>query len=164
MFNDHPGWTSQLTIQLLFKPRTAKTAAPTPVLILAAETTETPSGPIGNHLNLKELRLASEDLIKEVIPSAGSKDDVSPLPLPAPIPETLHLILDSEVANSSAQHAVHLTNSSSTILLKGVDIKSYLESLVANKDGVKVVDFKEIRANAPAPPPKKEGGKKDAAA
>jgi len=124
--------------------------------VLAAESTETPSGAIGNHLKLKELRLASEDLIKEVIPSAASKNDVSPLPLPSPVPETLHLLLDSEVANSTAEHAVHLTSSSSTILLKGVDIKSYLESLVSNKDGVKIVDFKEIKANAPAPPPKKE--------
>jgi prolyl-tRNA synthetase len=147
---------SGLTKQLLFKPKTAKSAAPTPVLVFAAESSETPSGPLGTHLKLKELRLASEDLIKEVIPSAGSKDDVSPLPLPTPIPSTLNLVLDAAVAESAEQHAVHLTSSSSTILLKGSDIKSYLESLYEGGQGVKVVDFKEIKASAPAPQPKKE--------
>ncbi|KAK4689110.1 prolyl-tRNA synthetase, partial [Tremellales sp. Uapishka_1] len=140
-----------LTKTLLFKPKTAKTAAPTPVLVIALEETETSSGAIGKLLNLKELRLASEDLIKEVIPSAASKDDVSPLPLPAPVPETLHLLLDSALASSSSSHALHLTASSSTILLKGTDIKSYLESIVSAAEGVKVVDFAELKNAAPEP-------------
>lgn len=127
------------------------------MLVLAAESTETPSSILGNHLKLKEMRLASEDLIKEVLPSAGSKDDVSPLPLPSPIPSTLHVCLDSVLASSSADHAVHLTSSSKTIVLKGVDIKKYLESLVAGGEGeVKVIDFEELKKNAPAPAPKKE--------
>lgn len=148
----------QANFQLLFKPKTAKSAAPTPVLVLAHESTETPSGPLGAHLKLKELRLASEDLIKEVIPSAASKDDVSALPLPTPVPSTLHLLLDAALASSADEHAIHLTSSSSTIFLKGTDIKQYLESLVQGRegDGVQIVDFKEIKANAPAPPPKKE--------
>jgi prolyl-tRNA synthetase len=62
-------------VQLLFKPKTAKTAEPTPVLVLAKEDTETSSGAIGGLLKLKELRLANEDLIKQVIPSAASKND-----------------------------------------------------------------------------------------
>lgn len=45
------------------------------MLVLAKEDTETSSGLIGSLLQLKELRLASEDLIKQVIPSAASKDD-----------------------------------------------------------------------------------------
>lgn len=41
---------------------------------------------------------------------------------------------------------MHLTSSSSTILLKGTDIKLYLESLVGEGEGsgVKVVDFAEL--------------------
>jgi prolyl-tRNA synthetase len=57
------------------QPKTAKTAEPTPVLVVAKEDTETSSALIGNLLKLKELRLANEDLIKQVIPSAASKDD-----------------------------------------------------------------------------------------
>jgi prolyl-tRNA synthetase len=139
-----------IPFKLLFKPKTAKTATPTPVLVLAQEQTETSSGAIAKLLNLKELRLASEDLIKEVIPSASSKDDVSALPLPTPVPSTLHLLLDSALAASSAEHAVHLTASSSTILLKGSDIKAYLDSLVQG-EGVKIVDFAELKSEAPAP-------------
>jgi len=136
-------------LQLLFKPKTSKTATPTPVLVIAQESTETNSGAIGKHLNLKELRLASEDLIKSVLPSAGSKDDVSPLPLSS-IPETLHLLIDQKLADSQEEHAVHLTASSSTVLIKGGDLKAYLESL---KEGgeVKIVDFTQVRAAAPAP-------------
>ncbi len=106
---------------------------------------------------MKELRLASEDLIREVLPSAASKDDVSPLPLSTPIPSTLHLLLDSSLASSSAEHAVHLTSSSSTILLRGSDIKTYLESLVSGEgSGVRIVNFQELKSSNPAPVEEKE--------
>ena len=137
----------------MFKPKTAKSATPTPVLVLAAESTETPSAPLASHLGLKDMRLASEDTIKEVIPSAASKDDVSSLALPAPVPSSLHLVLDSALASSSTPYAVHLTSSSSTIVIKGKEIKTYLESLGGE---VKVVDFAELKAYAPAPAEKKE--------
>ena len=118
---------------------------PTPVLVLASETTSTPSGGIGTLLNLKELRLAPEDLIKEIIPSASTKDDVSALPLPSPVPATLHLLLDAAIASSSNEWAVHLTSSSSTVLLKGGDVQKYLESL--NGEGeVRVIDFADMKA------------------
>lgn len=128
----------------MFKPKTAKSATPTPVLVIAQESTETNSGAIGKYLNLKELRLASEDLIKSVLPSAGSKDDVSPLPLSS-IPETLHCLLDQKLAESQEEHAVHLTASSTTVLIKGGDLKSYLESLKEGGD-VKLVDFSQVKA------------------
>jgi prolyl-tRNA synthetase len=148
--------------QLIFKPKTAKSAAPTPVFVIADESTSTPSGALGTLLNLKELRLAPEELIKEILPSAESKDDVSPLPLPTPIPSTLHLVLDSVLAGSEGVYAVHLGSSSSTILLKGVQIKEYLESLKGDGEGVKVVDFKELAGSQPTAPEKKE--KKELAA
>lgn len=47
---------------------------------------------------------------------------------------------------------MHLTSSTSTILLKGVDIKKYLDSLVGE---VRVVDFGELTKSAP------EGAKKE---
>ncbi|KAJ9127250.1 hypothetical protein QFC24_001488 [Naganishia onofrii] len=60
---------------LLFKPKTAKTAVPTPVLVIAKEDTETSAAAIGKLLNLKELRMASEDLMKDVMPGVETKDD-----------------------------------------------------------------------------------------
>ena len=50
---------------LVFKPKTAKTATPIPVVVVARDSTETSSSLLGKKLNLKELRLASEDLLSE---------------------------------------------------------------------------------------------------
>lgn len=55
----------ELIKTLVYKPKTAKTATPVPVVVVAREGTETNSGAIGKQLNLKELRLAAEDLLKE---------------------------------------------------------------------------------------------------
>ena len=55
----------QLTKTLVFKPKTAKSATPVPVVVIAREETETNSGALGKKLNLKELRLASPDLLTE---------------------------------------------------------------------------------------------------
>jgi prolyl-tRNA synthetase len=50
---------------LVFKPKTAKSATPVPVVVIARDDTETSSSLLGKKLNLKELRLASEDLLSE---------------------------------------------------------------------------------------------------
>lgn len=55
----------ELIKTVVYKPKTAKTAAPTPVVVIAREQTETNSGAIGKKLNLKDLRLASEDLLTQ---------------------------------------------------------------------------------------------------
>lgn len=55
----------ELTKTLVFKPKTAKTATVVPVVVIAREDTETSSAALGKKLNLKELRLASGDLLSE---------------------------------------------------------------------------------------------------
>ena len=55
----------ELIKTLVYKPKTAKTATPVPVLVIARESVDVPSGVLGKTLNLKDLRLASEDLLKE---------------------------------------------------------------------------------------------------
>jgi prolyl-tRNA synthetase len=50
---------------LVFKPKTAKNAGTVPLVVIASEKTETPSNALGKKLNLKELRLASEDVLTE---------------------------------------------------------------------------------------------------
>jgi prolyl-tRNA synthetase len=55
----------ELIKTLVYKPKTAKTAIPVPVVVIAREETETSSSALGKKLNLKELRLASEDLLAE---------------------------------------------------------------------------------------------------
>lgn len=48
---------------LVFKPKTAKTAVAIPVIVIARDETETTSNALAKKLNLKELRLASPDLL-----------------------------------------------------------------------------------------------------
>lgn len=55
----------ELLKTLVFKPKTAKSATPIPVVVIAREETQTNSGALGKKLNLKELRLASEDILQE---------------------------------------------------------------------------------------------------
>jgi hypothetical protein len=49
-----------------------------PIVVIAGESTETPSGALQKELDVKEMRLASEDLIKEFF-NCG-KDDGEALP------------------------------------------------------------------------------------
>lgn len=56
----------KLTKTLVFKPKTAKTATPTPLILIASEDTDTKAtNALGKKLDLKELRLATDDLIRE---------------------------------------------------------------------------------------------------
>jgi len=75
--NSHASWkdvlsadasspkTFELIKTIVYKPKTAKNVTPVPVVVIAREETETASGALGKKLNLKELRLASEDLLSE---------------------------------------------------------------------------------------------------
>lgn len=55
----------ELIKTLVYKPKTAKTATPVPVVVIAREATEVNSGAIGKQLSLKELRLATAELLQE---------------------------------------------------------------------------------------------------
>lgn len=55
----------ELVKTFVYKPKTAKTATPVPLVVIARENTDVISSTLGKKLSLKELRLASEDLITE---------------------------------------------------------------------------------------------------
>ena len=57
----------ELIKTLVFKPKTAKNATPVPLVVVLREETEMSSAALGKMLKLKELRLASEDLLKEFL-------------------------------------------------------------------------------------------------
>lgn len=57
--------TYDLLKVLVFKPKTAKTATPVPVVVIAGEETETNASALGKKLGLKEMRLANGDLLTE---------------------------------------------------------------------------------------------------
>lgn len=63
--NDASPKVFSLIKTLVYKPKTAKSAIPVPVVVVASDETQISSSAIGKAFNLKELRLASEDLLKE---------------------------------------------------------------------------------------------------
>lgn len=50
---------------LVFKPKTPKSEKAVPLVVITRENTETSASALGKKLNLKELRLASQDLLSE---------------------------------------------------------------------------------------------------
>ncbi|KAG6816433.1 hypothetical protein H0H87_006095 [Tephrocybe sp. NHM501043] len=117
----------ELIKTLVYKPKTAKTATPVPVVVIARDATETNSGAIGKALNLKELRLASADLLTDFF--TLDKDSLSPLALNEQTFPKVQTIVDSTIASSSTLFALHAHSSSSTIFLTGADIVAYLQKL-----------------------------------
>ncbi|KAG8904366.1 hypothetical protein FRB99_001867 [Tulasnella sp. 403] len=138
----------ELTKTLVYKPKTAKTATPVPVIAIAREETETNSGTLGKKLNLKELRLANEDLMKDFF--NADKDSISPLSLDSTSFPKVITVLDSSLASSTSLFAVHAASSDSTIFIKGTEITSYLKGLETAENKVQDIDFVALKQEAPA--------------
>ncbi|KAF8801088.1 prolyl-tRNA synthetase [Phlegmacium glaucopus] len=132
---------------LVYKPKTAKTATPVPVVVIARDETDTNSAAVGKKLNLKELRLASEDLLTEFF--SLDKNSLSPLSLTETIFSKVVTVLDSSIASSSSTFAIHANSSSKTLFLTGKDIESYLKNLETAEVKVQEIDFQSL-ATAPA--------------
>ncbi|CAE6460747.1 unnamed protein product, partial [Rhizoctonia solani] len=140
----------ELCKTLVFKPKTAKSATPVPVVVIARDETETSSGPLGKKFNLKELRLAADDLLKEFF--GLNKDSLSPLALTKDNFSRCQVILDSTIADATAPLALHASSSEATVFLSGKDIATYLTSLETEHAKVHVVDFAALKAEAEASP------------
>ncbi|QRW23387.1 prolyl-tRNA synthetase [Rhizoctonia solani] len=125
----------ELCKTLVFKPKTAKSATPVPVVAIARDETETSSGALAKKFNLKDLRLATDDLLKDFF--ALDKDS---------------LVLDSTIAGTSAPLALHASSPEATVFLSGKDIATYLTSLETAEAKVHVVDFAALKAEAEATP------------
>ncbi|KAF8920030.1 hypothetical protein CPB85DRAFT_1429496 [Mucidula mucida] len=147
----------QLIKTLVYKPKTAKTAVPVPVVVIAPDSVNPNSGAIGKKLNLKELRLASEDLLKEFF--SLDKDSLSPLALNASNFPKVVTVVDSSIASSSSQFALHALSSSSTAFLTGKEILSYLKSLETSESKLQELDLAETSSTAPAPAASKPAAK-----
>ncbi|KAJ7355494.1 hypothetical protein DFH08DRAFT_852579 [Mycena albidolilacea] len=145
-----PTKTFELIKTLVYKPKTAKTATPVPVVVIARDDTETNSGAIGKKLGLKELRLAPEDLLTEFF--ALDKNSLSPLALNAETFPKVATVVDSSIASSSSLFAVHALSSSSTVFFSGKDIIAYLRHLETDAVKIQEVDFTNLDS-APAAKP-----------
>lgn len=171
---------------LVFKPKTAKNATPVPVVVVARDETETSSSLLGKKLNLKDLRLASEDLLSEFF--SLDKDSctfsfiilfgfcfcarltkrmcitsVSPLALNAETFPRVTTVVDASLATAKVPLAVHAVSSSQTVFLSGQDIFVYLRNLETAETKVHEIDFAALKsetvdgtATQPKPTERKE--------
>ncbi|KAJ7743190.1 hypothetical protein B0H16DRAFT_1562246 [Mycena metata] len=153
----------ELIKTLVYKPKTAKTATAVPVVVIARDETETNSAAIGKKLNLKEMRLASEDLLTDFF--ALDKNSLSPLALNATVFPKVVTVVDASIASSTSVFAVHALSSSATVFLSGKDILAYLRHLETSDVKIQELDFDTLGASAaPAaasskPPKEKEDAK-----
>ncbi|KAJ7281740.1 hypothetical protein C8J57DRAFT_1433541 [Mycena rebaudengoi] len=140
----------ELVKTLVYKPKTAKSATPVPVVVIARDDTETNSGAIGKKLNLKEMRLASEDLLTEFF--ALDKNSLSPLALNQTTFPKVVTVVDASIASSSSIFAVHALSSSSTLLLSGPQLLAYLRHLETDSAKIQELDLANLAATIAATP------------
>ncbi|KAF9066828.1 hypothetical protein BDP27DRAFT_1384122 [Rhodocollybia butyracea] len=139
----------ELVKTLVYKPKTAKTATPVPVVVIAREAASINSGAIGKKLNLKDLRLASEDLLTEFF--SVDKDSLSPLALNETTFSKVITIVDASIATTSAPLALHALSSSSTIFLSSSDLLKYLRNLETENIKLQELDLQNLDIAGPAP-------------
>jgi prolyl-tRNA synthetase len=170
---------------LVFKPKTAKSATPVPVVVVARDATETSSSLLGKKLNLKELRLASEDLLSEFF--SLDKDSrmslslmmmmammtsclwvsVSPLALNAETFSRVTTVVDASLATAQVPLAVRALSTSRSLFLSGPDILAYLRDLETAETKLCEVDFVALKSEttdnsaAAAAPQAKPAERKD---
>ncbi|KAG8842983.1 hypothetical protein FRC20_004111 [Serendipita sp. 405] len=143
----------KLTKTLVFKPKTAKNAAPTPVIVIAAQDTDTrATNALGKQIGQKEMRLATDDLINEFF--GVEKSAVSALSINAELLPKVIIAIDQTIADSTDVYAVKAGTSEGTVFLVGEDVRKYLESLVpkdsATSAAIHVVDFEALAGEGSA--------------
>ncbi|KAI8869121.1 prolyl-tRNA synthetase [Ramicandelaber brevisporus] len=137
-----------LTKTLVLKPKTAKTAVPTPVMIVALETTDTPLGAIGKSLGLKECRLANEDLLASAF-GGVNKDQLSPFALSGAADlKSVILVVDSKLFEVTEPLAFHAQAENSTVFVSAADLKAYFAAIGVEP---KVEDLSALASASPAP-------------
>ncbi|TFY68320.1 hypothetical protein EVG20_g3613 [Dentipellis fragilis] len=139
----------ELVKTLVFKPKTAKNATPVPVVIVARDETETSSGALGKKLSLKDLRLASEDLLKDFF--ALDKDSLSPLALNEQTFPKVLTVFDASLADAAGPFAVHAGSSKDTLFLSGKDLIAYLRKLETAETKLHEIDFAALKAEGAVP-------------
>jgi prolyl-tRNA synthetase len=74
-----PSVPQQFTLlrSLIFKPKTAKTAVPVPIVVIVRDGVEIAVGPLGKKLGVKEMRLVGQEMVTEIL---GVDKDSGPYP------------------------------------------------------------------------------------
>lgn len=136
------------TKTLVFKPKTAKSATPVPVVVFALVSTATPSGAIAAAAGVKEPRLARDDLVQEFF--ATSTKEVSVANLHSSLAGKVKVVVDSGIASAADDVVLELSTALAKVAVPAATINAYLAST-----GIEViaVDFAAEAAALPAAAP-----------
>ena len=113
------------TKTLVFKPKTAKTATPVPVVVIALQDTKTPTSLVAASALVKEPRMASADLVEEFFKVAPT--EVSIANLHKDLAGKIKILLDQKITEAGETPLELATASSKAALPANVVVK-YLES------------------------------------
>ncbi|EKM57048.1 uncharacterized protein PHACADRAFT_254575 [Phanerochaete carnosa HHB-10118-sp] len=149
----------ELVKTIVYKPKTAKTATPVPLVVIARENTDVISAALGRKLNLKELRLASEDLLAEFF--AVDKHSLSPLALNENNFSKVAVAVDTTIEESSSTFAIRGLTTEATLFITGRELVSYLKRLETKEAQINLVDFEALKTEAPAATPAAQPAKKE---
>ncbi|KAG7661118.1 uncharacterized protein J8A68_005355 [[Candida] subhashii] len=115
------------TKSLIFKPKTAKTATPVPIFVFALQETQTPASVIAKAANVKEPRLAKDDLVQEFF--ATSTKEVSIANLNKNLKDKIKIIIDESIIKAAGQDLVlKLSTESSAVSVPAKTVVEFLES------------------------------------
>ena len=149
---DKPAEAAIATKSLVFKPKTAKTATPVPIVVIALQTTTTASNLIAQEASAKDPRLARDDLMKSFF-NCDSARGFTLAYLPNATSE-FTLLVDQSL--ESVEDAAILQLNDDLFITKA-ELYKFLTPYTK-----KVVDFSK-EAAAKDPPPKKSKDAKKAA-
>lgn len=137
-----------LTKTLVFKPKTAKSQEPVPVVLIALNDSATPSSVVAKAANVKDPRMAAADLVASFF-GGIAPTDVSALSITSENASKIKVVLDAAIeASSETVLAVHPFAAAKTAFIKAGDLISYLKSTGAELISV---DFTATAAPAAAP-------------
>lgn len=115
------------TKSLIFKPKTAKTATPIPILVFALQSTSTPSPVIAKTANVKEPRLAKDDLVVEFFKTSAKEFSIANLS--KDLAGKIKILLDANVVKAAEKdETLKLSTDSSSACLSAKTIVEYLKS------------------------------------
>lgn len=134
---------------VVFKPKTAKTATPVPIVVFRLEATTAPSGAIAAAAKAKEPRVASDELIADFFGTTKDEFSLASLSLKNVDEKKITLLIDAAIKDDDV---VELATASSKAAVPFKTIKEWIES---SKFDYHVVDFSAAPAPAAAAAPKK---------
>ncbi|KAK6203568.1 uncharacterized protein RJT21DRAFT_119737 [Scheffersomyces amazonensis] len=116
---------AEATKTLIFKPKTAKTATPIPVVVLALQSTQTPSGAIAKAAGVKEPRLAKDDLIQEFFSTTAQ--EVSIAQFNKSLAGKIKILIDENIVNAKDDQVLEISTATEKATLTVAQVKGFLK-------------------------------------